>query len=127
MPKSSQKRNASQPVKPYPDFPLYAHVTKRWAKRIRGKIHYFGSWEDGAEAALERYLEQRDALHAGRTPRPKADGLTVRDLVNRHLTWKQRQVDASELTPRTFRDHGTTKVPRYGPRGCAGWEALHWY
>ena len=31
-----------KPSKPYPEYPLYAHATKRWAKRIRGVIHYFG-------------------------------------------------------------------------------------
>jgi hypothetical protein len=36
----------SKPVKPYPQFPLTAHPAGYWCKKIRGKLHYFGPWED---------------------------------------------------------------------------------
>jgi hypothetical protein len=65
---------------------------------------YFGPWED-ADAALKKYQEQRDDLHAGRTPRVQSDGLTVRDLVNRFLTVKKQLLDAREIMPRTFQDY----------------------
>lgn len=96
-----------KPKKPYLDFPLFPHATRRWAKKIRGKLHYFGPWND-ADAALKKYLAQRDDLQAGRTPRSGGDGLTVRDLVNRFLTAKQHLVDTQELMPRTFRDYHAT-------------------
>ena len=58
-----------KPEKPHPDFPLTAHPAGYWCKKIRGKIHYFGPWSD-PDGALKKYLEQKDALHAGRKPRP---------------------------------------------------------
>ena len=93
-----------KPARPYPTFPLFAHATRRWAKKIKGKFHYFGPWDD-PDGALQRYLDQRDDLHAGRTPRAARDGLTVRELVNRFLTAKQHLVDAEELSSWTFRDY----------------------
>lgn len=94
-------------------FPLTAHRrTNRWCKKVRGKLYYFGPWNDGdpaaAQAALEKWLEQKDDLLAGRTPRPKTDGLTVKDLVNRFLTTKRHLVDTSELTARSFADYYRT-------------------
>ena len=98
------QRKPLKPKKPYPDFPLFPHATRRWAKKICGKMHYFGPWDD-PDAALKKYLEQRDELHAGRTPRAKADGLTVRELLNRFLTSKQNLVDTGELEPVSFFDY----------------------
>ncbi len=104
---ASRKARISKPRKPYPDFPLYAHRTGRWAKKIRGKIHYFGPWRD-PEAALERYKRERDDLYAGRTPRTPSDGLDMLGLANRFLTAKQHLVETGELSPRTFADYRVT-------------------
>jgi hypothetical protein len=95
-----------RPRKPRPDFPLFPHASGRWAKKIRGKFQYFGKVADDPEgrAALDKWLDQRDELLAGLTPRVKAEGGTVRDLVNRYLTTKQLHANAGEITLRTFRD-----------------------
>lgn len=114
---SARTRKAVRPPKPYPDFPLTPHASGAWMKKIRGRIHYFGKWGrrvegklvrvegDGWKEALDLYKSQADDLHAGRTPRVKADGLTVRDLCNHFLTAKTRKVEAGELTPRMFAEY----------------------
>jgi integrase len=96
-----------KPAKPYPEFPLYAHAAGVWAKKIRGKVHYFGPWEN-PNAALQSYLEQRDALHAGRKPREAAGGLVVKELANAFLNHKKSRLDTGELSPRTWAEYKET-------------------
>jgi hypothetical protein len=107
MGKSTTSGVKGKPDKPYNGFPLFAHATRRWAKKIRGKLHYFGPWLDW-KGALEKYQAQRDDLHAGRTPRVQGEGVTLRDLLNRFLTSKKLLADAGELTVRSFADYKLT-------------------
>jgi integrase len=94
----------AKPNKPRPDFPLFAHAAGVWAKKIRGKMHYFGPWSD-PDGALNKYLEQKDALHAGRKPRPETEGLTVKEAANAFLRAKDALVDAGELSSRTWDEY----------------------
>jgi integrase len=103
-PHSTAPAPSGKPAKPYPDFPLFPHAAGVWAKKIRGKMHYFGPWAD-PDGALKKYLEEKDALHAGRKPRPDPDALTVKDAANGFLNAKQALVDAGELTPRTWTEY----------------------
>src|SRR6516165_11841724 len=108
MKKSTRCRCPNKPRKPYPDFPLTAHNSGRWCKKIRGRVIFFGRWAhlvhgtlepvpgDGWQEALACYQEQRDDLHAGRTPRLAADGLSVAELANRFLTGKRHLLDSGE-------------------------------
>jgi hypothetical protein len=73
-------------------------------QKDQGKIHYFGPWDD-PDSALQKYLDQKDDLHAGRTPRVKGDGLTVAGLCNRFLTGKKHLRDNGEIRPATFREY----------------------
>jgi integrase len=107
MLKGTRKPTSSKPAKPYADFPLFPHATRRWAKKIRGKLHYFGPWDE-PQAAVDKYLSQRDDLHAGRTPRVTSDGVTIRELANRFLTAKERLVESGELSRRSFLDYLAT-------------------
>jgi integrase len=106
------------PPKPTADFPLFPHQTGRWAKKIRGRTHYFGPWADAA-GALAKYESQRDDLHAGRKPRVPVRELTVTHLVEQFLTSKEAYVDSGELSPRTLRDYRETcglVVAQFGRR-----------
>lgn len=121
MAKSTRKgrsRKVSLPAKPYDGFPLSPHVSGRWQKKIRGKLHYFGRWgtvvngslqklpgDDWWKPALDEYERKRDALFAGRTPRAESDGLTIGNLGNRFLSAKMRKLQAGELSRRTYHEY----------------------
>jgi integrase len=105
MPKSLAKsRKPAKPAKPRLDWPLFPHATRRWAKKIKGRLHYFGPW-DNPDAALQKYLDEKDDLYAGRVPRSKVDGLELRDLVNKFLTFKLGLVQTGELQQVTFSEY----------------------
>jgi integrase len=65
-------------------------------------LYYFGK---DASAALNKYLEERDNLQAGRTPRTRGDGLTIRQMVNRFLTSKKTDLQTKVISPRTWADY----------------------
>ena len=94
-------------AKPRKDFPLFPHAAGVWAKKVRGRLHYFGSTtsDPKGEAALTKWCEVKDDLLAGRTPRGCREGVTVADLANHFLTSKQHLVDSGELVQRTWDDY----------------------
>jgi integrase len=94
-----------KPEKPYPEFPLFYHKTGQWAKKVRGRMIYFGVDHD---KALAKWLADRDYLLAGTTPPLHRDGITVRELANRFLNAKKRLVETGELSARTWRDYYLT-------------------
>jgi hypothetical protein len=55
--------------------------------------------------ALTKYLEQKDALHAGRKPRETTERVTVKDVANVFLDHKQALLDAGKLSPRTWGEY----------------------
>ena len=62
MSKSTRNPSSSKPRKPTKDFPLFPHATGRWAKKVRGKLHYFRNVEGDPKGrkALGKWLEQKD-------------------------------------------------------------------
>lgn len=111
MAKSTKSRKSDKPQKPRekpdkprPDFPLYPHGNRQWAKKVRGKRHFFGTWDD-PDAALQKWLDEKDDLLAGRTPRTKANELTVKELADRFLTAKLHRVRSGELSRYSYRDY----------------------
>ncbi|MGE0377506.1 MAG: tyrosine-type recombinase/integrase [Planctomycetaceae bacterium] len=101
--RTARKDVGDKPKKPRPDFPLYPHLSGKWAKTIRGKTYYFGTWHNphGAESA---YLAVADDLCAGREPRANgsAGGTTMGDVCNQFMKAKRLRMEAGSLSPRTF-------------------------
>lgn len=97
-----------KPAKPTPDFPLFPHATKRWAKKIRGRMVYFGRWDDPA-GALALYESQKLALYAGERPETPAltpaGPVTVRVLAAMFLAFKESRLDRGSLSSFTFADY----------------------
>jgi integrase len=105
------KRHPGEPTKPYKDFPLFTvssgNGTGRWAKKIRGKLYYFGSWDD-PDSALAKYLDQKDDLYAGRKPgarRHQDGGATMLDLANQFSIAKKNRVESGELKQCSYHDY----------------------
>ena len=130
MAKSTTARRQSKPEKPYPDFPLFPHASGRWAKKIKGSLHYFGRWatvEGGklvpvadvaasAQLAVDKYGDERDDLYAGRKPRKRGDaaGLTVKVLCNAFWVEQKNRMQAGDITARTFGEYyrSTDKITK---------------
>jgi integrase len=67
-------------------------------------LYYFGVWSE-PDAALKKYLAQKDDLHAGRRPRTESELLTIKDMCNQFLHAKGSARDAGEITARSWQDY----------------------
>ena len=115
-----RKKIADVPSKPWDGYPLFPHASGRWAKKVRGKLHYFGRWgtslqgvvlqvddvRSSAIAALDAYERQRDDLQAGRTPREPGDDLTIGWLCFEFLVSRKQRLASGEIVQRSDRDAG---------------------
>jgi integrase len=91
--------------KPHKDFPLFPHATGRWAKKVKGKLEYFGSTKDDpdGERALLEWLDQKDNILAGRPRRIETTVLTVRELSNKLLNSKNVEMRNGLVKPISLR------------------------
>lgn len=96
---------AKKPDKPHARFPLYAHASGSWAKKIKGRVHYFGPWSDwkGAEAA---YYASEAYLRAGVEP-PSAQ-TTVANLLDEFVGGKHAQLVTGDITETTYKEYVAT-------------------
>ena len=107
------RKDLPRPPKPRPDYPLFPHASGCWAKKIRGKLHYFGSWRsDPTGIVAEKWFERQwPFLKDGRVP-PQfddlSDGCTIKDLANEFLTRSESRVENQELSAATFRGYFRT-------------------
>jgi integrase len=84
-------------------FPLTLHPTGQYCKKIKGRIHYFGT---DKKKALQRYLEQAAYLHGGqnRTIAESNGATSIKELCDLYLQYQHGKVLAGELTPRHYSD-----------------------
>ncbi len=92
----------AKPKPPFVGFPLFAHASGQWAKKIKGRTHYFGKW-DNPQDALETFKKQRDYLYAGQAP--PAPTATLADVLNAFRRTKQAAVESGELSQRSFEEY----------------------
>lgn len=112
MSKKSTRKSRSRKSS---DFPLTKHPRGYWCKRFKElgqawKMAYFKKVADDPDGqlSLAMWLDQKDELLAGRTPRVPGEGLTVMDACNRFLTHKRRQRETGELSARSFEEYNKT-------------------
>lgn len=129
---AARKAACNRPKSTYKDFLLWAHVLGYCAKRIKGKIHYFGRWgrivggkmtplpyEFAWQEALKIYKKKVDYIQAGPTlPAQPVEKLTLAQLCNQFLTAKQNALNSSELSQRMFDEYQQTTdrlIAVFGP------------
>lgn len=92
--------------KPRANFPLFPHRRGHWAKKVRGEMKYFGRCDQDAQGkqALQKWLDEKEDLLAGRDPRSKTGGIGVFELCNAFLNAKLDALKAQEIAALTFED-----------------------
>ncbi len=95
-PADSRQTPSGLPSVPPPHRPL--------VQKGQGRFVYLGKVTDDprGDKAVALWNEQEDALLAGLTPRPKNDGFTLRELLDRFIVSKKRLLDTGEIGTRYF-------------------------
>tara|TARA_R110002072_G_scaffold292102_1_gene460528 strand:- start:12584 stop:13783 length:1200 start_codon:yes stop_codon:yes gene_type:complete len=124
----AKKRRPEKPGKPYPSYPLFPHNRGYWAKKVDGKLRYFGRWdlEEGPHASealaayqkfeSERQPEQR-AMPGISVPEPvagpkvksdKYGRITLADGLNVYLDRCRSRVETGLMAPSSRREYKST-------------------
>jgi integrase len=104
-------KTPKKPRKPKADFPLTPHARGGWCKKVRspvypkGKIYYFGTWDD-PDGALREYLAIKEELQAGIDPRKERTTavLPLADAVNLYLHAQKQRANSGDIKLRTWRE-----------------------
>lgn len=105
---SKRARKPKRPKKPYPEFPLTAHASGKWCKKVRGQTYYFGTWSD-PDGALNEWLDRQDGIRAGRDGEEyETTGDDVAALCNEFLAAKLQQLEDGDIEKGTYDKYETT-------------------
>lgn len=100
-----RRKQVAKPARPRKDFPLFPHDSGQWAKKVRGKLFYFGTWDD-PDAAERKWDIQKHAILEGRNPSEvTSSGDSLSWLINTFMDAKQLQRNRGELTQRALNDY----------------------
>jgi integrase len=121
---SIRAKQDGKPQKPYPAFPLFAHASGRWGKKVRRKIRFYGRWGHKSGAAIVPVDDIEASARAaklefdrcwpwhsqGREAPPKDAGdlATFKTLCNAFLTAKQNRVTTGELSLHSLGEYRRT-------------------
>lgn len=101
---SQRGRKAKKPSKPRRDYPLFAHGSGQWAKKVQGKLYYFGTWDD-PRAAEAKWDRDREALLDGRNPDDSHHGDSLSWLLNVFLDEKAADHKRRLIVKTTLNDY----------------------
>ena len=84
-------------------FPLTPFACGQWGKRVRGHVYYFGPLDD-PDAALDRWIERKDAILAGRAVEDTSGGITIGILCGAYLDHHNRRFARGKSSAYTVND-----------------------
>lgn len=96
-----------KPIWPYKsETVLTAHNNGQWSKKHKGKVYYFGTWDD-PKGALERWRQEWHYITGGEvTPRERAAaGCPLLDSLNAYLNERHKQMDRGDIEYSTYREY----------------------
>jgi integrase len=88
-----------------PRFPLFQHRNGQWAKKIDGKLGYFGVDRLAALRKYEAHLRSCTTITDRVTFGARFADLQLHQLVTSFLASKMRLLDSGELRPRTLNEY----------------------
>lgn len=112
------KGKPTVPPKPYAAYPLFAHQSGRWAKKVKQKIRFYGRWgrvvggkmtplEDQDKAAADALAEFNRCwpFHSQSKDAPAVGseaGVTLLELVNKFIETKKERMENGELSVHSY-------------------------
>ena len=103
----SDSTDISKPKRPRKAKTLSFHKGRQyWYKTIRGRRKYYESLANDptGQKSLEQWLATKDDPFA-ETKRVQVDGITLLDIVNRFLAFKESRRDSGEMSKRMFDEY----------------------